>query len=119
MTSIKDSGIETPKVDVVYHYTDANGLLGILRSGEMWCTQIAYLNDAMEYKYAFEVLRKVLTGIAEDEHREPLVRGLTQEALKVIEAERLVKTSIRALFMFVASFSEDRDDLSQWRAYSG
>ena len=32
--------------DVIYHYTSQDGLLGIIRSAEIWATDILYLNDA-------------------------------------------------------------------------
>jgi hypothetical protein len=36
----------------LYHYTSQKGLLGIIEKGEIWATDILYLNDTMEYKYA-------------------------------------------------------------------
>jgi hypothetical protein len=38
--------------ELVYHYTDAAGLLGIISSGTLWATDIEFLNDAQELTYA-------------------------------------------------------------------
>ena len=32
----------------VYHYTDAAGLIGILKNRQIWATHVTYLNDASE-----------------------------------------------------------------------
>ncbi len=35
---------------VVYQYTSSTGLMGMVRSNQLWTTSIGYLNDAMEYE---------------------------------------------------------------------
>jgi len=40
----------------LYHYTSQKGLLGIIGQGEIWATDILYLNDTMEYRYAVNLL---------------------------------------------------------------
>jgi hypothetical protein len=50
----------TPQPDVLWHYTNAAGFLGIFRSGKLWATNTDYLNDASEMRYArILVLRAV------------------------------------------------------------
>src|SRR2546423_15568945 len=44
----------------LYHYTDAGGLLGILTSKSFWATDINFLNDATELKYASDLIHKLL-----------------------------------------------------------
>ena len=34
--------------DEIWHYTTADGLIGILKSGQIWSTQVACLNDTLE-----------------------------------------------------------------------
>ena len=34
--------------EVLYHYTNQDGLLGILRSRCIWCTDIRFLNDSRD-----------------------------------------------------------------------
>jgi hypothetical protein len=40
-----------PPVSEIWHYTDAEGLVGILKSGQLWCTQVSCLNDSLEQRY--------------------------------------------------------------------
>jgi hypothetical protein len=37
--------------DELWHYTTADGLIGILKSGHIWSTQVACLNDTLEQLY--------------------------------------------------------------------
>ena len=49
--------------ELIYHYTDLNGLLGILESKELWATDVRYLNDASEATFGEERLRKLVALI--------------------------------------------------------
>ncbi len=40
---------------ILYHYTTQKGLLGIIQSKTIWATDILYLNDTMELKYAVDL----------------------------------------------------------------
>ncbi|MDP3013182.1 MAG: hypothetical protein Q8M92_02985, partial [Candidatus Subteraquimicrobiales bacterium] len=42
---------------IVYHYTDINGLLGIIDSGCIWATHVSRLNDSSEYHHGIKVVR--------------------------------------------------------------
>src|ERR1700723_398094 len=97
----------------LYHYTTGEGLVGILSSKQLWCTQISCLNDTTEFTYAIEEFQKLVrTRLTEQHHpiQELFLRGLEQY-LSAPDAERSQ--------FFVTCFSEREDDLSQWRAYSG
>ena len=50
---------ELPAPGPLYHYTDSNGLLGIMRSRRLWATHSQYLNDASEFLYASSVMKQV------------------------------------------------------------
>jgi hypothetical protein len=41
----------------LYHYTTGNGLIEIIKSGELWATQVACLNDSSELLYPIELLQ--------------------------------------------------------------
>jgi hypothetical protein len=60
------SRVWTPKIvkqdDAIpdlFHYTDANGLLGILRSRSLWATHFQSLNDTSEMHYAIKPVERV------------------------------------------------------------
>jgi hypothetical protein len=93
----------------LYHYTGAQGLLGIFTSQTLWATNIQYLNDSQEFDYATEVAKRVIVPRA-DAALDPKEK----EALMALVAPR------RRMFpigVFVASFSTEGDLLSQWRGY--
>jgi hypothetical protein len=45
----------------LYHFTDANGMAGIIRWGKLWSTLITGLNDRSELRYGVDVLRAMLS----------------------------------------------------------
>lgn len=93
---------------VLYHYTDPKGYLGILERGSLWATAIRFLNDTREYDVG---LQRIQAELAARGGKDPVLAGLLEGALDV--------APWNAPTVGVASFSEVRDDLSQWRAYSG
>lgn len=46
--------MDTP--EILYHYTDAKGLLGILNSKQIWATSYRFMNDAREFEYGFDLI---------------------------------------------------------------
>jgi hypothetical protein len=54
MTGASDYVSTAP--DLRFHYTNAEGLKGILQSGKIWATDVRYLNDAQEVEYLFQLL---------------------------------------------------------------
>jgi hypothetical protein len=94
---------------VLYHYTDQNGLLGIVRDGVVWATSISYLNDAREFNYAKELLDNVLATSGKH------LKGKYDEL-----CEREWWPELDAYpQVFVFSLSEHADGLGLWRAYGG
>jgi hypothetical protein len=49
---IKASHQDFQLPETLYHYTDAAGLKGIIESGAIRATHVAYMNDASEYLHA-------------------------------------------------------------------
>lgn len=108
--------------EVVYHYTDANGLLGILKDGGIRCTHIRYLNDTQEYRQAAVEFLSMLSEFAAAPSADTGERMAAQAklALDVLQAQ-LERNPYSGLEVpcHVASFSRLNDNLAQWRAYSG
>jgi hypothetical protein len=117
---------------VLYHYTDARGLLGIVHSQQLWASNAAFLNDSTEVTY----IRGVLAEVAEqfrDEHvvtadiREYAVsafagtgrfsptEGRTASVISILE-DALTMTG-GVFDVYVSCFCEWGDLLSQWRGY--
>ena len=103
--------------DLLWHYTDAGGLMGIVAGERLWATQTSFLNDSTEMAYGVELVTKALAsydltqvedatarflGDLFDQHRAALPTWLDQH-----------------LDVYVTCFCADGDLLSQWRAYAG
>ena len=89
---------------LLYHYTDAHGLIGIVQDRSMWASRATYLNDGKELAHAYDIALRQLHKVKTQSS------GL--EAFR-----RYLETTTIAPYIFVASFSAQADQLSQWRAY--
>lgn len=96
---------------LLYHYTDAAGIHGIVGEKVLWASNAAFLNDSTEVVYTQQVLSKVVTEL-EKRYEEMIVRAylhLLEEIFEIAVIERFD--------VYVACFCENPDLLSQWRAY--
>jgi len=88
---------------IVYHYTSAEGLRGIIETGEIWLTNTAFVNDTTECRALWQ-----LTDLfAEGELTNRFVRTRWESGERQDNA------------LYIASFSEEKNSLEQWRAYGG
>lgn len=95
---------------LLYHYTNQNGLLGILKSKAIWATHLRYLNDLEEYSVGVRLVERVI----EKTRSQGLIEKETESSFKSI-----LKT-LSSCDFYAASFSRanDGDDLNLWRAYA-
>lgn len=97
--------------DLLYHYTTAEGLIGIVTSEELWATSIHHLNDSHEYLYAVELLDYQVRQWGNDQCTSQVELDLLKD----------LSGSARAMdrvHVHVFSLSENHDQLSQWRSYA-
>ena len=94
----------------IYHYTSQEGLLGIIQSTKLWASSIRHLNDAAELNYATELIENRLESYTQDKTRE------WKEFTKRIPRYLAL---LREADCHVGSFSQEKDQLGQWRAYTG
>ena len=130
-------------MDKLYHYTDFNGLKGILESQCLRATDAYTMNDGTEFKYARRFFLSLFESTVKDIWREKdKTNKITNEGKGLInfmggfdnfvthKAESLLKKIYDQIFLgivgipFITSFcSHDNIDdqqnglLSQWRAY--
>lgn len=88
----------------LFHYTSAEGLCGIIEKRALWATHIRFLNDAREFHHAAELAKA------------ELAKASTHFQKRVANNLRMQLDSMSGT-TYVASFSEESDLLSQWRAY--
>jgi hypothetical protein len=88
---------------VFYHYTDAAGLIGILKNRELWATNILHLNDASEFTQAVRTANSQVKS-------EGLAWRLDSFDELIKDPESLMQMG--SDFPFVVSFSENGNQLS-------
>jgi hypothetical protein len=101
-----------PRPQILHHYTDASGLKGIIDSGTLRATHIAYMSDVSEYLHA--------VGLLLDQVREAKKTRTRKEQLALLEQihDPIENTKPEHVApYFVACFSEKENSLNQWRAY--
>jgi len=126
--SSKTSEGELP--EQLFHYTSMQGLLGIIETKKIWATNLAYLNDKTEFVHARDMFISALSSLREEiESKEPQPAvGLYDSYLKkqknrnpkVLFLERIIKVlefSEKGYPFYICSFSQEPDQLSQWRGY--
>lgn len=98
----------TPELPL-YHYTRQSGFLGIIGEKKIWATHTQYLNDRREYLHALDLVCEEIDA---------LLTAVDPQNRTILEEMKAGLSGIESMNVCVCSFSEDRDSLSQWRAYS-
>ncbi|MGV8856623.1 MAG: DUF2971 domain-containing protein [Devosia sp.] len=106
-------GRSLPSSNILWHYTNFAGLLGILDTGSIYTTQHSCLNDSMEYLHLPRVIADEL------KRRIPATEDADMKSFYEAAHGELGDTDISSTGHFVACLSEDEDDLGQWRGYGG
>jgi hypothetical protein len=99
---------------IVWHYTNATGFLGILQSSQLYATQVSALNDAKETKHASELFGNAVKRLINERAAEPDVVQFLSTVIAYLGENETAHT--RSKF-FVTCFSGEEDDLSQWERY--
>jgi len=89
---------------MIYHYCDANAFQSIIKTKQVWLTDITKLNDTSEYDSGFDIVMEVLEekGI------------LDPHALQDITAY----SSNDDNHILIGCFSKEGDSGTQWRLYA-
>ena len=98
---LPEEGLVFP--ETLHHYTNAKGLQGILGSKSLWASDCHFVNDRSELIYGHNLVKDYLLK-QPGKVAAALVRGEPRDAQ---EAQ-----------IYVTSFCEHGDLMSQWRGYS-
>lgn len=105
---------ETPS-RLVWHYTDARGLLGILSDGELWASAPLTLNDSTEVAYGIDLVASVWEEIRDD----LADQGATQDSLALLDRLTGPDAGLWSEApIYVVCASSDGDALNQWQGYA-
>ncbi len=121
-------GMSTVPAKLLYHYTTADGLKGIVTKKQIWATNTDYLNDTSEIAHGKKLTVNALEVICVDPNNvlrgsdaSVLVETGQQEAqTKTMEVMTKLLTSLKTEKIrdyYLVSFCESGNLLSQWRGY--
>ena len=103
----KKLGKKFPSIKTIYHYTSISGLIGIIETQSIYCTNINFLNDKKEFKYGVNLIKKVIDKLQKENFEISVLEMVSKHIDKIYKGER-----------YVTCFSKNGDLLSQWRAYT-
>jgi Protein of unknown function (DUF2971) len=97
---------------ILYHYTSLDVFTKIVDNGELWASNVNYMNDSTEYAYAQNIIRDRLCFLSMSNDLSQSERDTLKCVGDWMSRQNFYPDA------FVTCFSELRDDLSQWRGYS-
>jgi hypothetical protein len=102
--------------DIVWHYTNGEGFLGIMESCSLHATQVASLNDSKETKYATELFRVAAQKLLSEQEKDTAAQQFLEKLLELVAENPESPTQGISKF-FVTCFSAEEDDMTQWDRY--
>jgi len=100
-------GKNFPETNIIYHYTSIFGLISIIESQSLFCTNINFLNDKREFKYGVSVIEEVIQKLKKENFWNSILEMVEVSIDQIYKVER-----------YVTCFSKQGDLLGQWRAYA-
>ena len=92
---------------MLYHYTTAAGLKGIIKSKSFWASDYRFLSDATEFRYGLDIFEHIFEAIPAPTF-----------PLDAIDRIKHLRLATEDFSVFIAAFSKQPDLLSQWRGYN-
>src|ERR1035438_7607556 len=98
------------EVPDLFHYTNATGLLGIVRSRSLWATHFQSMNDPSEMRYGMNLAHGLINALVDQGPKKKVqfLRGA---------AKCLGNAFARGATPYVVSFSDDGRLPKQWKEY--
>lgn len=103
--------------DIIWHYTNGAGFLGILQSSTIHATQVSCLNDTKETQYATDLYKKAVRDLITEREGDADAVDFLNQVLDFVKEEPDSPTHGTSKF-FVTCFSGEEDALTQWERYS-
>lgn len=102
------------KPRLLYHYTALDAVLNIVYTGQLWASDVRYLNDSAEINHGLEQFVRAARGLTDLDHAvDPNLVDQLVHRLDPLIVEGPLRPPL-----FVACFSVDHDLLGQWRGYT-
>jgi hypothetical protein len=106
-----------PSSGLLFHYTTAEGLKGIVEKNELWATSAYFLNDSAEVIYGCRTLKEALEEWMANNPRpaDSMTLVVARELHSTFGNQFLNMQVVEPIYL--ACFCEDDNLLSQWRTY--
>jgi hypothetical protein len=118
---------------ILYHYTDAAGLVGILNpstwpddierpaggAAQLRASDVRYMNDSRELRHGVALLKDRLRAETRAEYESGDVDSIFELIAKRLDVELFAEFTTKQLRVFAACLCASGDLLSQWRGYAG
>jgi hypothetical protein len=108
--------VNTPIPEKLWHYTSVVGFHGIVTTKTIFATDTRYLNDREEFTHALKIANAVVEETEEFGPNGLPMRHFLRNAVDLAFVTGPVSHS--QMQIYVAAFSAQEDQLSQWRGYS-
>lgn len=92
-------------MDIIYHYTDLNAFLSIIKNKKLWLSAANNLNDYYEVDWFLNKIHKKISKVINDKNH-----GFLDTYWQMLRRNLGIP--------YICSFSKNGDLLSQWRAYA-
>lgn len=102
------------KPTTLFHYTTPIGLLEISTSRKIWATDIRYFNDPKEFQHALDITHSIIEDFYKVNDDPKRLEGLDYDFIEYLRINLGKKWNPE---VYVVSFTEEGDLLSQWRGY--
>jgi len=99
---------------VLFHYTSPTGLVGIASSKTIWATDIRFLNDKKEFQHSLDITHSIIENFYKVNNDPNKLKGLAYDFVEYLRINLRKRWNPE---VYVASFTEEGDLLSQWRGY--
>src|SRR5271166_470667 len=133
---VKDGLVDAHEITpppVLYHYTSAQGLAGIIPptswnighpdvdtklegAAQLQASDVRFMNDSQELQFGASIFERRFRAAATDQAIPANVRALVQRLADTVSHTELFGMGLRC---FAACFNGSGDLLSQWRGYAG
>ena len=107
---MRNAEVRNAPTTPLYHYTNREGLEGIISTQQFWFTDYRHLNDDTEIRFGMDVAKTILAELGTNMSR---VKIFCDMVIDLFSAENMDTT----FGFYIASFSRDRDELHQWQKY--
>jgi hypothetical protein len=108
--------VSRPIPETLWHYTSFAGFQGIVTSKTIWATEYRFLNDREEFLHAKRLADRLVDEEPEFVGYQFPVRDILRKAVgAAFNTGYLHEERLRVM---VVSFTEEGDQLSQWRGYA-